>query len=407
MSSLSLWLRRLLPPVCIVSFFVIVFILLNPSKPELKQDAQKPALPIIEVMQVTPESLALMIPSYGVAQPKYKTKLVAEVSGRLVQISPVFVSGGFVRKGDVLAKIDPADYQVELIQAEASLAQAQASLDEEMARGEVAKVEFKGFNSGTPPSLGLRVPQLQREQANVKAAQAALEKAKRNFERTIIKAPFDAIVKARSADLGQFVATGSEIGQLFDTRIAEVRLPVSTQDLIHIDSVVTPNMSVILTTKNDKTQQQWQGTITRSEGVIDEANRMAYLVAEVNDPYLRDQQSSEHGLPLQFGTFLDAQINGKTIKQSVKLPRHLVRNDLVAVVGNNNTIEMRKVNPIRRDAEFVYIQGSFSAGERISLTQFTSLANGQEVAVLGAPTDVKSEVADSSKPQGKRENDNG
>ncbi len=406
-SSSKLWLRRL-SPLMIFIVSIIVYFLLNPSKPELKQDAQKPALPLIDVMKVNPKTLALIIPSYGVAQPKYKTKLVAEVSGRLAEISPVFVSGGFVRKGDVLARIDPADYRVELIQAEARLAQAQASLDEEIARGEVAKVEFKGFDSGTPPSLGLRVPQLQRERANVKAAQAALEKAKRNFERTVIKAPFDAIVKARSADLGQYVSAGSEIGQLFDTRVAEIRLPVSTNDLVHIDSVITPNMSVLLSTKNNKNKQQWLGKITRGEGVIDESNRMAYLVAEVKDPYLRDQQATTaNGLPLQFGTFLAAQINGKTIERSVKLPRHLVRNDLVAVVADNNTIEMRNVEPVRRDAEFVYIQGSFSAGERISLTQFTSLANGQEVAVLGNADEAESEVANSSDKQGKREKDNG
>ncbi|RYV00936.1 efflux RND transporter periplasmic adaptor subunit [Shewanella sp. OPT22] len=385
MSSYTLWLRRL-SPLLIFIFSVIVFILLNPSKPELKQDAQKPALPIVEVMEISPQSLALIIPSYGVAQPKYKTKVVAEVSGRIIELSPVFVSGGFLRKGDVLAKIDPADYHADLLQTEAQFAQAQASLDEEMARGEVAKVEFKGYDSGTPPSLGLRKPQLQREQANVKAAKAALEKAKRNFERTVISAPFDAIVKARSADLGQFVSTGSEIGQLFDTQVAEIRLPISTHDLVHLESLMSPNIDVELMSKLGGNSQHWQGRITRSEGIVDEKSRMAYLIAEVQDPYQRESQQQEQALPLQFGTFLDANITGKVVSQAVKLPRHLVRDGLVAVVTPENKIEMRTVLPVRSDAENVYIQNAFKTGDRVSLTQFTSLANGQEVEILGEQT---------------------
>jgi len=103
-------------------------------------------------------------------QPRNQTMLSAQVSGRIIRVADNFIEGGFFDKGDVLVEIEAVDYETDLLLAQAELAQAQASLDEEIARGQVAEKEWSSFNSGTPPELGLRKPQLAREQALVKAA---------------------------------------------------------------------------------------------------------------------------------------------------------------------------------------------------------------------------------------------
>ncbi len=385
MSSSSLWLRRLLP-LCIIVIAALIYFLLTQSKSQPEQKSQKPPLPIVDVIVVAVEKSAITLASFGVVQPKDKTRLVAEVSGRIVHVESIFVSGGMVNKGQVLAKIEASDYQADLAQAEAQLAQARASLDEERARGEVAKVEFKDFGQGNAPTLGLRVPQLQREKANVKSATAVLARAKRNLERTVIRAQFDGLVKTRSIDLGQYVSVGSELGVLFNTDVAQVRLPISYDDMTQLGSIQHPQASVLITSNIADQAFQWQGKLVRSEGVIDNDNRMLYLVAEINDPYRR-LSSNQNGLPLQFGTFVDATIQGKYFDELVKLPRHLVRNSQVAVIDENNTIAMRHVNIVKSGTEFIYIQGSLKQGERISLTQFNHLSNGLEVAILAPQAD--------------------
>ncbi|MBB1320792.1 MULTISPECIES: efflux RND transporter periplasmic adaptor subunit [Shewanella] len=388
---------RRLSPLLIIAVFAAAAILLVSTKEAPEQKDEVISVPIINVQTVTPQTLSLNLPSYGVVNPKYKTQLVTEVQGRLLSISANFVAGGVAKKGEQLAIIEPSDYEADLMQAEATLAQATAALNEEKARGEVAKIEFKDFGNGLPPELGLRIPQLKKEQANVKYAEAALARAQRNLARTVIRAPFDGIIKARNVDLGQYVTLGTNLGELYDTSIAEIRLPLANEDLAYLESVDNPETAVTLTALLAGKQVTWQGEIVRSENVIDEQTRMVYLVAEIHDPYLRNHKT-EGQLPLKYGSFVNAVITGRTVNDVVMLPRHVVRNGQVAVVSADNIIEIRPVNIIRSDVDNIYIQGSFKANERVSTTSINSLNAGQKIKVLGeeskiTPVDTDVQVA--------------
>jgi multidrug efflux system membrane fusion protein len=388
---LKVIIRRLSPLFILILFILLASVLMN-TKEAPEQKADEPPVPIVDVMNINPQTVALNLPSYGVVSPKYKTQLVTEVQGRMLRISANFVAGGIVKKGEELAMIEPSDYEADLMQAEASLAQANAALNEEIARGEVAKIEFKGFVKGLPPALGLRIPQLKKEQANVKYNEAALARAQRNLERTVIRAPFDGIIKARNVDLGQYVTLGTNLGELYDTRTAEVRLPITNNDLAYLESIDNPDTQVSLSADLAGSPVTWQGKIVRSENVIDEKNRMVYLVAEVQDPYLR-LQKNQGQQPLKFGSFVTAAIKGRTVAGVVELPRHLVRNSQVAIVTADNTLEMRPVNIIRTNLDSVFIKDSLSNGERISLTVINNMTTGQAVKILGEINkDVKKET---------------
>ena len=163
--------------------------------------------------------------------PKYETELVAQVNGQIVELSSAFVRGGFVEKGQLLARIDPSDYEAALIDAEANLASSQASLETERAQGKVAESEWRKITDALPTELSLRKPQLAQELAHVKAAEARVLRAKRDLERTEIRAPYDAMIEMRSIGLGSYVGTGSSVGKLLGTAVAEVRLPVADNQL--------------------------------------------------------------------------------------------------------------------------------------------------------------------------------
>lgn len=383
---------RRLTPVFILILAIVAAQMLIATKESPEQKAETIPLPIVDVQTIAQQTVSLDLPSYGVVEPKFKTQLVTEVKGRLLTLSDQFVAGGVVRKGDMLAQLEPSDYEADLIQAQATLAQAKAALEEEVARGEVAKNDWKEYDNGVPPELGLRLPQLKKEQANVKYAQAALARAQRNLERTVIRAPFDGIIKARNVDLGQYVSQGTNLGELYDTRIAEIRLPIANEDLAYLESANNPDTQVTLSAQLAGTLIQWQGNIVRSEGVIDATNRMIYLVAEVKDPYLR-QTSNSAKLPLKYGSFVNATIKGRNAAGITKLPRHLVKQESVAVVKDDNTLDLRKVNIVRSDLEFVYIKDSLQDGERISITNLNNMESGQAVKVLGeesAPEELDS-----------------
>lgn len=368
-------------PVIILAVSAIIAIILIKTADKPDKKPTTPSITLVSAQQVFPQDVTLNLASYGTVSPKYKTQLVSEVQGRIIKISPEFDSGIMVKKGQILAYIEPADYETDLNQAEAVLAQSIAALDEEIARGKVAKIEFKDFNNGLPPELGLRLPQLKKEQANVKYAQASVKRAKRNLDRTVIKAPFDGIIRSRNIELGEYVTKGTNFGELYGTQTAEIRLPISNSDLTYLESTSNPSAEVKLSTSLAGKNIIWTGKIVRSEGIIDSENRMIYLVAEINDPYqLQTQRPND--VTLKYGSFVNASITGKTIDGVVKLPRHLVRNGHIALVKSNNTIEIRKVNVVQTDIENVFIKDSLAKNELISLTPANQLTHGQKVKIL-------------------------
>jgi len=240
----------------------------------------------------TETTLVAEVFSQGSVAPRTETTLVAEVSGIIVNVSPNFVAGGFFRKGETLLEIDPSDYQAGLKRAQANLASRKAQFAEQKARADQALKDWKNMGrQGEPSDLTLRKPQLAEAMANVQAAEADLQKAQRDLERTRIKLPYDGLVRTKQADIGQYVAPGTPLGVTFNIDTVEIRLPLSANDVSYLDlpSATDPadkaKVQVILTTESSGIRGQWQAELIRTEGVIDEKSRVTYAVAQVVDPY--------------------------------------------------------------------------------------------------------------------------
>ncbi|PSW74463.1 efflux RND transporter periplasmic adaptor subunit [Photobacterium sp. GB-50] len=379
--------RRLLPLVIIAIFIVASVLLINTKKrPEQQKVTVQP--PVLEVIKIQKQDVQLTVGSYGIVEPKQKAEVVSEVVGSVKYISPDFAVGKFVTKGELLARLDDSDYHADLAQAEATLAQAQAKLKEEIARGKVAKKILRDVSVNKQTSLGLREPQRKQEEANVKFAQAAVERAKRNLTKTEIRAPFDSLVTAKEINIGSYVTKGKLIGELYGTQTAEIRLPITPQSMAYLDLPRLETTKITLESQyNEVKVIQWAAQLVRNEGVIDKDNRMIYLVAEVNDPYNRHtslvNNTSSFSLPiLQFGTFVTTKIQGRKVSDVIKLPRHVVRSEQVIVVDADNKTTTRKVHVVRSDKENAYIIGGLKDGELVSLISPDSLIDGTEVTTV-------------------------
>ena len=125
----------------------------------------------------------------------------AAVAGRVIEVSPSFVPGGFFEKGELLLRIDPFDYRQASVQATGAVAQADLRLATELAEADVARKEWEELGEGKPTPLTLREPQVAEAQAALASARAALENAERNLERTAIAAPYAGRVRIEYNDL--------------------------------------------------------------------------------------------------------------------------------------------------------------------------------------------------------------
>jgi multidrug efflux pump subunit AcrA (membrane-fusion protein) len=215
--------KQIIIPSVILLTSVAVMITFSSMKKPPEEKPEVDNTPIVAVSEISIAPMTLEVSSYGKVAPKYETELIAQVNGEIVELSETFVRGGFVKKNQLLARIDPNDYQAALIDAQAAMATAKAALEKELAQGKVAEREWKKMTDTLPTELSLRKPQLAQELARVKAAQASVLRAERNLERSEIRSPYDAMVDSRDIGLGSFVGVVSKIGHVLATITAEIR----------------------------------------------------------------------------------------------------------------------------------------------------------------------------------------
>ncbi len=371
-------------------------------KAPVKVEEQRLAL-LVNTELLSASDLTYRIASQGTVSPKLQTTLISEVNGRIVAVSEHFVAGGFFQEGDLLVQVEQADYLTAVKAAEAALAGAKAQLEEEKARARVAEAEWRSFTEGKAPALGLRQPQLASALANVQSSEADLDRAKRDLGRTEIRAPYAGMVASRTANLGQFISRGSQLGMIMGTDVAEVRLPLSDTDFGFLPQQAAndQNIPVILSATVAGQPQQWFANIVRTEGIMDERSRVIYAVAEVQDPYQRNAADT----PLQFGRFVQAEIQGITAKQVTKVPRHLLKpGKQILVVDTHNLLQFRTVELDRADAAFAYITAGIETGDKLVTSPVTNPLAGTLVRLSDAEDtapatgDTATIVAEAVKP---------
>lgn len=373
--------KQIIVPLVILLAGILLFVMFQSMKKPPEEKAEVDNTPIVAVEEISVEPLTLKVDSYGVIKPKYETEIVAQVGGEIVELSAVFVRGGFVEKGQLLARIDPSDYEAALIDADANLASAMAALEKERAQGKVAAEEWKRITDASPTKLSLREPQLAQELARVKASEAAVLRAKRNLERTEIKAPYDAMIEERNIGLGSYVGTGSRVGKLLGTAIAQVRLPVADNQLqFLVDQGENATVNLHGTYAGEETV--WQAKIARNEGVIDNKSRMSYLVAEIKDPYAISL--SDEKTPLRFGSYVKAKILGIELAQATKLPRYLVVNNKVAILDDDSKLNYVDINVVRQVGGNVIVSNGLTSGDKLIVSALDYPVNGMKLAL---PTD--------------------
>ncbi len=363
-----------------------------------KPVAKKSALVIkgtpVEVMTIAQSAARIRIRARGTVMPSRHVVLATEVGGKVIAVAPNLQPGGKFVKGDIIARVNPADYRLAVEQQFALVDSAAAQLQVEESRRAVAKREWEMFGSQRKETanknLALREPQMRSATTKLKSAKSGLKRARLGVERTLLRAPFDGMVQDRNVDLGQIVGPGAPLLSFVGTRTYWVQISVPLERLtwFSVPGVNTegPGSMVVVSQRMGDTHIERQGRVLRLLSDVDPAGHMARLLIEVSDPLKRPEQEESAGesssLPLLLGSYVEVTIEGREAKDIIELDRFALRSgDEVYLLTADSTLEKRKVDVLWRQEDTVLLRGGLRPGEQVIVSPLSAAVEGMKLRI--------------------------
>jgi multidrug efflux system membrane fusion protein len=300
--------------VLLIAFLAVLNFLESRKAP--RQEETEGAAPAMPVQPVGIENPASVVRGQGVVTPRVEVDLMPEVAGRVVFMHSELHAGGVIRAGEKIVQIDPRDSELAVQEAQAAVAEAQASLDLRTSEEEA----MRRLNPQEEPNVlqVLGVPQRQQARAALDAAKARLALAELQLERTTLSLPFDALIVAKGVDLGQYVTAGQTLAKAYGIETFEVEVPLADGDLARLDRPETllpagggarqaePVPAVVKATFAGR-EYTWQGRVVGTTGQADEATGTIAVVVEVPGPFETDDGRP----PLLPGTTVEILFTGE------------------------------------------------------------------------------------------------
>ncbi len=341
---------------------------------------ERPVLgPLVEVVPAQVADVPVTVNGHGEVVARVSVDVIPQVAGRVVQVHPSLVAGGFFRADEPLVVIDPRDYELALERAQASVARAQVSIQREEAEAVVAREEWDELHPDEEaPGLVVREPQIRQAQAELAAAEADLAAARLNLERTHVSLPFDGVVVSESVDVGQFVGSANRLARVYGTDVVDVRVPLDSRELAWFDVPSRrggDGSPAQISVTFGGTRSTWDGRVTRMEAQVDQASRMVHVVVEIKDPYA----ASESRPALLPGTFVDVQIMGRTLEDVVPVPRFAIHDDGQVWVFDNGKLRVRDVQVLRSDRQQTLVAEGIEADELLIVSSLDAVVDGMAV----------------------------
>lgn len=341
----------------------------------------------VTAASVLPQDYRIQLESYGKVQPRTQTTLTAQVSGQIVYVNPNIRDGKFFDQGDVLVSIDSRDYEANVQIAGAVLMDARQALADAAARSEQAREDWQLLgNEGEAPELVLRLPQLEAARAGVISAEATLQKAKLELERTQIVAPFAGRVLRQAAEIGQVVSLNTEIAVIYATDYVEVRLPIRNHDLQFVDlpeayrDDPTDGADIRVQIVSDLVgRSSWNARLVRTEGAIDQSARQLHVIAQIDDPFSRNPDGRPQ---LKIGQYVTARLPGHIIESALVIPNSAIYQGSYIYVVEDDVLQRRNIEIAWQNDQDAVIGSGLSDGEVLVTTPLGQVTSGVRVSVI-------------------------
>lgn len=421
----------------VLGMFALLAMRKPPAQAEIKERALR-----VEVAEVRPEDVPVVISGFGEVRAIDEVALSPEVAGRVVEIHPRLRAGEVIPEGEVLFRINPADYEANVERAEGAAGQLRSSLeamrkqqvlDREMLatldrtyelmdteysrlkglyeadevgtlsgveRSEMGRNQAKTVRDQLAHALDIYPSRIQEIESGLQAAEAQVQLAKNQLERTTVKAPFTARVKMETLEIGQIVAPGTPVVHLANDSALEISVPLDSRDArqwlqfagdpAEGDTAWFSSTEPVICSirwSEDPDAHVWEGTVARVEA-FDPQTRTLTVAVRIEGDQAHSRDDSR--LPLVDGMFCSVEIPGKLMEQVYRVPRWAVSFEGELYIAEGSRLESRQVEVVRQQGEESFVRGGLQQGDRVILTRLVNPVPNSllDIAVAGADVAV-------------------
>lgn len=345
---------------------------------------------LVEVMTVRSSDHLITLEATGTVEAARRMNLKSESSGRITYVNGKYHPGAHLKKGDVVAKISTKDYEIKLAQAKITLSQREAALVQEKAKGRAAEAELKALQENILRGKALgkgeealirREPQLQEALAGVELARTQVAQADLDYERSVVRMPYDAVLETAPISWGDYIGGGTSLGSIVADDQVYIRVSLAPS-MIAWTGASPEALSKIVA---DVSYEMGAGEVTRSArvlsmlGEVEALGRMVQLVLVVDDPF-----GPPLDAPLLTGTFVHVKLHTPSALKSIELDRaHVREGNQVYVCDENDKLDIRTIVTPYKTEKRVYVTEGLADGDRVVTTLISSPIKGRKLRVKG------------------------
>jgi RND family efflux transporter MFP subunit len=341
----------------------------------VKVEAAAPVLEFLpsDLLTVTPRDLRQTLAASGTLRAYNQATVKARDAGEVREV--LVREGETVKAGQVLVRMDEADYRARLAQAEGALLAARGQLDiAAKARDNNRALLDRGFISKN--AYDTASSQYDIAQANVNAAQGGLDVSRKALGDTVIRAPIAGVVASRSVQPGEKVSADNKLLDVIDLDRMEMEVAVPTSDII----AIAPGQEV--TVKFEGLPQPLPASVVRINPATQAGSRSIITYLQLDNPQNR----------LRAGMFGEARLTLSKKAGVLAAPAAALQGDgdhaYVYAIEQGKLVRLQVQTGVTGsdgDATLVEITGGLEAGARIVRSNLGNLPAGVAVKVLPPP----------------------
>jgi len=365
---------RLTVPASILVLTAIVVAVMIRTTPKPTSTTRGERAAIVDTIELAKSAEQVMLHITGTVTPSREITLQPRVPGEITWIDPRFIPGGRFNKGEVLLKIDHADYQIAVTNRIAGLAQAELDLKTEQGLQDIASYEWSVLQkmdekkefSDLELELSLRKPHLLLTQSNLRAAQAQVQQAQLNLDRATVRAPFNCALRSRNVNVGSLVSTQTALADLSGTDSVWVMatLPVSSLQWIKAadETGNRGSRAIVSSVPGIDLNAEWEGHVLRKMVDLEDAGKQAQMIVELSDP---NRPLSGKGTIL-LGSYVRLTLEGAVIEDVYKIPSACLHGGgEIWIMSSDSRLDVRSVETKWAGREYAFLCAGVEQGEKL------------------------------------------